>query len=161
MAATITRADFERALPRAIALLREARGISQAELARRLGVTAATMCRYEQGVNKPGVVRLAHVLEVLEVDFTVLDDALKKVWAAESLGVEPSPDSLMLARESTDDEMTGAYLAAVKRGQGDEFVEQMVRQAQLLVRLRQHMKRYESAWEERGEDAAAAGGEDD
>lgn len=152
MAATITRADFERALPKAIVLLREARGISQAEMARRLGVTAATMCRYEQGVNKPGVVRLAHVLEILEVDFTDLDTALKKVWASETLGTELSEDALDLESENTDEAVTGAYLAAVGRGEGDEFVERTVRQAQLLVRLRQQMKRKERAWEER-EDA--------
>ena len=47
--------------------LREQRGMSQAEFARRLGVTRATISAWEQGVNLPTAGYLADMARLLRV----------------------------------------------------------------------------------------------
>ena len=50
-----------------IALLRRARGLSQAELARRLQISASAMGMYEQGRREPAVQTLVALARELEV----------------------------------------------------------------------------------------------
>lgn len=46
--------------------LREERNITQAELARRLGVSPAAVLFWEKGRNVPGAARLLHIAKILE-----------------------------------------------------------------------------------------------
>ena len=47
---------------------RKARGISATEFARKLGIPKSTLAGYEKGTSEPTVERLAHMMELLEVD---------------------------------------------------------------------------------------------
>lgn len=145
----VTRERFRKALPRAIVLLREARGLTQAQLSRKLEISSATMCRYEKGDYKPGVIRLAHILEVLECDFGDLDAALKQVWASEVDAIEPLPELLLQSEASEHEKLLAAYATAAAHGRGDELVERAIRQAQALSRMRRYMSTYERSWQER------------
>lgn len=147
----VTRVRFRKALPQAIVLLREARKLSQAELARKLEISPATMCRYEKGDYKPGVIRLAHILEVLRADFSDLDAALRQVWSAEEEGGEPSPEVLLHDEDADHAQLMAAYATAAAHGEGDQFVERVIRQAQALSRMRRHMEQYEKSWRARYE----------
>ena len=51
---------------------REALGISMQELARRTGISAATICRYEGGVASPPLDKLLALSEALEMDPEIL-----------------------------------------------------------------------------------------
>lgn len=157
----VTRERFRKALPRAIVLLREARGLNQADLSRKLDISSATMCRYEKGDYKPGVIRLAHILEVLGCDFGDLDEALKQVWSAEDEGLEPTPDLLLQDDPTENEKLLAAYATAAAHGQGDELVERAIRQAQALSRLRSYMKRYEQTWREHQKETEAEEPTDD
>lgn len=152
----VTRERFRKALPQALVMLREARGLSQAELSRRLDISSATMCRYEKGDYKPGVIRLAHILEVLGCDFGDLDDALKQVWAAEDEGVEPTPDLLLQSDATENEKLMAAYAMAAAHGQGDHLVERAIRQAQVLSRMRRYMQKYEKTWKSQQDEAKDA-----
>lgn len=147
MKKAVTRERFRKALPKAIVLLREARGLTQAELSRKLDISSATMCRYEKGDYKPGVIRLAHILEVLSCDFGDLDEALKQVWSAEDEGVEPTPDLLLQDDPTENEKLMAIYATAEAHGQGDLLVERAIRQAQALSRLRRYMKKYKESWD--------------
>ena len=57
-----------RNLPRALTLIRELRGRSQAELARRAGIGKSQMSKYENGKELPKLDTLATVIGALEVD---------------------------------------------------------------------------------------------
>lgn len=148
----VTRERFRKALPQAIVWLREKRGLTQAQLARKLDISSATMCRYEKGNYKPGVVRLAHILEVLGCDFGDLDDALKQVSSAEGEGLDPLPDLLLQDDPTEDDKLMAIYATAEARGQGDLLVERVIRQAKRLSRLRRYMKKLKERWP--GQEAA-------
>ena len=51
---------------------REALGISMQELARRTGISAATICRYEAGAASPPLDKLLTLSEALEMDPEIL-----------------------------------------------------------------------------------------
>ncbi len=144
-----TERSYSHGLARALRLLRKTRNLTQAELARRVGIDRATMNRYEGGSIKPGVERLAHILEVLKVSWSDLGEALEEVRRAETGGKVPSPDTLLLETSSPDDELIAAYVAAAAQGKADEFVDAAVRKTRHLVRWRKRMKRYVA-----GDDAA-------
>lgn len=55
-----------------IAALRRARGLSQAELARKLGISASTMGMYEQSRREPSVQTLVALARELEVSTDLL-----------------------------------------------------------------------------------------
>lgn len=136
----MTRREFAQSLSKALRLLRESRNLSQAELARRLDIDRATMNRYEAGSIRPGVERLAHILEVLKVTWADFGEALEEVRRAEAQGHTPSVDSLLLESRTPDDDLIAAYVAAAARGRADEFVDSAVRKTRHLVRWRKRMK---------------------
>lgn len=138
-----TEQTYSHGLSKALRLLRESRRLSQAELARRVGIDRATMNRYEGGSIRPGVERLAHILEVLEVSWSDLGEALEEVRRTEREGNVPSPESLILETSTPDDELIAAYLAAAAQGKADEFVDAAIRKTRRLVRWRKRMKKYE------------------
>lgn len=139
----VTQQEFSESLHKALRLLRESRRLSQAELARRLGVDRATMNRYEAGSIRPGVERLAQILEVLKVSWSGFGEALDEVRRAEAEGHALSPESLFLETSTPDDDLIAAYLAAASRGKGHEFVDAAIRKTRHLVRWREHMKKFE------------------
>ena len=46
--------------------LRDIRGLKQYQLAEMIGVTRATMCKYERGINTPSAEMLAKIAEALD-----------------------------------------------------------------------------------------------
>lgn len=60
------------AVGRNVRLWRMARGLSQAQLAQRLGVTFQQLQKYEVGANRVGTGRLVKVAAVLRVPITAL-----------------------------------------------------------------------------------------
>jgi len=64
----MTRAEFGRRFKAA----REARGLSQAQAAARVGVPQPRIAEYESGFRVPPVPRLLELIEVLELDPAVL-----------------------------------------------------------------------------------------
>lgn len=137
-----TERSYSHGLAQALRLMRDARDLTQAELARRVGIDRATMNRYEGGSIKPGVERLAHILEVLKMSWSDLGEALEEVRRAESGGKAPAPDTLFLDTNTPDDDLIAAYLAAAAQGKADEFVDAAVRKTRHLVRWRKRMKQY-------------------
>jgi len=69
-------------LGRRITLLRKARGISQAELARRLGVTPQQYQKYERGTNRVGATRLFEIALVLGVRIQYFFEDIGEAQAA-------------------------------------------------------------------------------
>ena len=61
---------------RALRTLREARKLTQAELARQAGVSAAMISNYENGKETPSLRSLCRILAALACDFSDLDRAL-------------------------------------------------------------------------------------
>jgi len=59
-----------------ISLLRQARGISQVELARKLGVTPQQVQKYERGTNRVSAVRLYEIALTLDVRIQYFFDDL-------------------------------------------------------------------------------------
>lgn len=57
---------------KALAKARQAKGLSQAELAKKLGVSAGTVGGWEAGDHGPAKDRLAEVARVLDLDITEL-----------------------------------------------------------------------------------------
>lgn len=52
-----------------ISALRKRKGLSQSDLARRLGVSRSTVCRYEAGSRRPPVEQIAEALEMTPAEF--------------------------------------------------------------------------------------------
>lgn len=59
-------------IDRRIRQLREEQRMSQRELARRLGVEAASVCRWERGVKRPSLARVYQMLELFDVSLDYL-----------------------------------------------------------------------------------------
>ena len=100
-----------RNLPRALTLIRELRGKSQGEIARRAGIGKSQMSKYENGKELPRLDTLATVIEALEVDifeffYTVylIDLEEAKIAPKEAGTVKPPPLPLsgpgLLSRET-------------------------------------------------------------
>lgn len=55
--------------PRRIQFLRKRAGLSQTQLAERLGVARSTVCRYEAGTRRPPVEAIARALDMTPAEF--------------------------------------------------------------------------------------------
>ncbi|HEV2955155.1 MAG TPA: helix-turn-helix transcriptional regulator [Xanthobacteraceae bacterium] len=69
-------ADF--AIARNVRLHRMAKGLSQADVARQLGVTFQQVQKYETGANRIGTGRLVRIAKILAVPLTVLLDGIDR-----------------------------------------------------------------------------------
>lgn len=65
--------DLAKDLGRRLAILREARDLSQAELARKAGITASSLSQYEAGKRMPEVATLFRILAALGYGLAALD----------------------------------------------------------------------------------------
>ena len=92
-------ADIE--IGRRIRLRRLEIGISQKELADKLGVTFQQVQKYETGHDRVGAARLQQIAKVLGVDIPFFYDGDGKKPAVDSLLVLNSVDSLRLLRAYT------------------------------------------------------------
>jgi transcriptional regulator with XRE-family HTH domain len=62
---------------RNVRIRRLARGVSQSQLAKRLGVTFQQVQKYEKGINRIGSGRLARIAEVLRIPVAALFDGIE------------------------------------------------------------------------------------
>jgi transcriptional regulator with XRE-family HTH domain len=67
--------SYDRAVAARIRALRLARGMSQAELGGRIGVTFQQVQKYETGVNRIGAGRLQRIAEIFDVPLAALFEA--------------------------------------------------------------------------------------
>ena len=88
-----------------VRLWRMAKGMSQAQLANRLGVTFQQLQKYEAGFNRIGTGRLAKVATVFEVPISVLFEGID--------GTEPSRSLQALVCDTRSFRLADAF-AAVK-----------------------------------------------
>src|SRR5215475_16041645 len=77
--------SIDAAVGRNVRIWRMARGLSQAQLASRLGVTFQQLQKYEVGANRIGTGRLVKVAGVLRVPITVLFDGTDAADPSRSL----------------------------------------------------------------------------
>lgn len=68
-------------LGRVVASLRERRGMSQGELAQRVGITQSTLSRMERGQGQPDAFTLKKLAEALDVSVADLTDWVDKALA--------------------------------------------------------------------------------
>src|SRR3954463_9589733 len=93
----ITKVDARRADSRDVDVGKRVRsrrlecGLSQTELANKIGVTFQQVQKYEKGVNRIGASRLQRISEALEVPITFFFDASPHAAAR---GASSSPDSV-------------------------------------------------------------------
>jgi transcriptional regulator with XRE-family HTH domain len=92
-------ADIE--MGRRIRLRRREKGISQTELAGRLGLSFQQMQKYEKGINRIGAAQLQQIAEMLGVDIPFFYDGDGKKADVDSLLVANSVFSLRLLRAYT------------------------------------------------------------
>lgn len=151
-------AQFRKDLPKALVLLRESRGLSQQELAARMGFHSSVLSRYETGARNPSAGKLAELLEALVADFGELELALAEVRRARSEGTKPSAESVLRDAEASKDDVTVAFLAASREGRGQEFVERLMEQARYVAQLQARLNSYLS---ERASREAASNSEDE
>jgi transcriptional regulator with XRE-family HTH domain len=86
------------AVGRNVRLWRMARGLSQAQLANRLGVTFQQLQKYEVGANRIGTGRLVKIAAVLRVPITALFDGTDAADPSRSLlALVPDTRSFRLA----------------------------------------------------------------
>jgi transcriptional regulator with XRE-family HTH domain len=64
--------SYDRAVALRIRALRHARGLTQAELGRLIGITFQQVQKYETGSNRLGAGRLAHIAEIFDVPVAAL-----------------------------------------------------------------------------------------
>jgi len=87
---------------RRIRIQRMARGLSQTELGKRIGVTFQQVQKYEKGANRVGAGRLTRIANVLEVPVSTFFGASDGSGASPSSGVEleylVQPGALRLLR---------------------------------------------------------------
>jgi transcriptional regulator with XRE-family HTH domain len=95
------------AVGRNVRIWRMAKGMSQAQLANRLGVTFQQVQKYETGANRIGTGRLVRVAAILGVPISVLFDGTD--------GAEPTRSLLVLVSDSRSFRLAHAF-AAVKDG---------------------------------------------
>jgi transcriptional regulator with XRE-family HTH domain len=95
------------AVGRNVRIWRMAKGMSQAQLANRLGVTFQQVQKYETGANRIGTGRLVRVAAILGVPISVLFDGTD--------GAEPTRSLLALVSDSRSFRLAHAF-AAVKDG---------------------------------------------
>lgn len=157
---------FRRDLPDALVLLRQARGLSQKELADRLGLDPSVLSRYEHGVSSPNADRLAALLNALMASWAELDVALGEVRRSRKDAEPPEPEAVLLGLDTTREDATLALLAAVKEGRAEEFVHRLIEQARYVARLYHRLKTWEPVDEteepdETGEDEPTDDGDEE
>ena len=91
------------AVGRNVRLWRMARGLSQAQLAQRLGVTFQQLQKYEVGANRVGTGRLVKVAAVLRVPITALFEGTESA--------DPSRSLLALMSDSRSFRLAQAFAA--------------------------------------------------
>ena len=85
---------MERVLGARIRQMREASGMSQIELARRIGVSKTTMNAIEQGVTlDPGVSRIIAIAEVLHLSLDALVGRAASVPRRRGMSVDDAPET--------------------------------------------------------------------
>lgn len=149
---------FRRDLPATLVLLRQSRGLSQKELADRLGLDPSTLSRYEHGASRPNAGRLADILAALTATWSELGAALARVRKSRGDGEPPKPESVLLHTDATREDATLALLAAVREGRGKEFVERLIDQTRYVSSL---YHRHEPRIDEDAETDEADDEEDD
>jgi transcriptional regulator with XRE-family HTH domain len=95
------------AVGRNVRIWRMAKGMSQAQLANRLGVTFQQVQKYETGANRIGTGRLVRAAAILGVPISVLFDGTD--------GAEPTRSLLALVSDSRSFRLAHAF-AAIKDG---------------------------------------------
>jgi transcriptional regulator with XRE-family HTH domain len=95
------------AVGRNVRIWRMAKGMSQAQVANRLGVTFQQVQKYETGANRIGTGRLVRVAAILGVPISVLFDGTD--------GAEPTRSLLALVSDSRSFRLAHAF-AAIKDG---------------------------------------------
>jgi transcriptional regulator with XRE-family HTH domain len=90
------------AVGRNVRIWRMARGMSQAQLASRLGVTFQQLQKYEVGLNRIGTGRLAKVAAVLRIPIATLFDGADK---------DPSRSLLALVADARAFRLANAFAA--------------------------------------------------
>jgi transcriptional regulator with XRE-family HTH domain len=95
------------AVGRNVRIWRMAKGMSQAQLANRLGLTFQQVQKYETGANRIGTGRLVRVAAILGVPISVLFDGTD--------GAEPTRSLLALVSDSRSFRLAHAF-AAIKDG---------------------------------------------
>jgi transcriptional regulator with XRE-family HTH domain len=98
---------IDAAVGRNVRVWRVAKGMSQAQLANRLGVTFQQVQKYETGANRIGTGRLVRVAAILGVPISVLFDGTD--------GAEPTRSLLALVSDSRSFRLAHAF-AAIKDG---------------------------------------------
>lgn len=135
--------QFREDLPRALVLLRESRGLSQKELADRLGVHASVLSRYETGVRTPATVKLAELLKTLVAGWGELELALAEVRRARLEGGEPSKEALAEPEEGVlEDGLLVAFLAACHEGRGRAFANRLMERTRYIATLQRDLERH-------------------
>jgi len=104
-------ADIE--MGRRIRLRRREKGISQIELARRLGLTFQQVQKYEEGTNRVGAARLHQIAKTLGVDILFFYDGD---------GKEPDVDSVLVLNSVFSLRLLRAYTAIKDRAVKRRFV---------------------------------------
>jgi transcriptional regulator with XRE-family HTH domain len=101
-----------------------AKGMSQAQLANRLGVTFQQVQKYETGANRIGTGRLVRVAAILGVPISVLFDGTD--------GAEPTRSLLALVSDSRSFRLAHAF-AAIKDGAHRLSIVRLVEQVSAAV----------------------------
>src|SRR5215469_2615236 len=96
------------AVGRNVRIWRMARGMSQAQLASRLGVTFQQLQKYEVGSNRIGTGRLVKIAGVLRVPITVLFDGTD--------AADPSRSLLALVSDTRSFRLAHAFAAIKHNG---------------------------------------------
>jgi transcriptional regulator with XRE-family HTH domain len=82
---------------------REAQGLEQVELARRLGVTQQTVSKWETGVTVPRSTRVAAIARALGLDAGLLHAAAGGGTNSSTAGRDSAPAGIRLDRLSQDE----------------------------------------------------------
>lgn len=143
--------SFREDLPAALGLLRQARGLSQEDLAQELDIHKTLVSRYETGDRTPGSGRLSAILEALGADWNDLQAALDEVRHAESEGQLASPDALTFDEATTQETLMVAFLEAAEDGRAEEFVNRMIEQTRYVTRLYDRLKKRKAASDQSSE----------
>jgi transcriptional regulator with XRE-family HTH domain len=112
------------AVGRNVRIWRMAKGMSQAQLANRLGVTFQQVQKFETGANRIGTGRLVRVAAILGVPISVLFDGTD--------GAEPTRSLLALVSDSRSFRLAHAF-AAIKDGALRRSIVRLVEQVSAAV----------------------------
>lgn len=133
-----------RHLPAALRKLRKDRGLNLEGLARRSGISRATLSRYEVGQGSPTIINLMTINRALGVRDVVLFRTL-----AELSGESEVVESLPMSSEPTDlppeDRLLAVWARHVENGKGDLWLAQTEAQIARVKAVRDHMRKLPEA----------------